>query len=95
MNITRSGFVLHLPHVLENLRATAAACKSPAHLTFVDNAITAFEENGPDATPDLDGCPLPTARLIFEEVTEAYITASTALRVQERGSFLACDVQLP
>ncbi|MFE9250892.1 hypothetical protein [Streptomyces sp. NPDC007088] len=63
-------------------------CKNPAHLTFVTTAITAFEQEGPDARPLLKGCPQAAARRIFEEVTEAYITAEDATCIQARGSTL-------
>jgi len=95
MKVTSSGFVLEFAHVLDELRATAAQCRNPAHLDFVDTAITAFEEAGPDAEPLLNGCPLPAAQLIFEEVTEAYVSAETAARVQGRNSTLARDFRLP
>jgi hypothetical protein len=95
MKATPSGYVLEFPHVLDGLRATAGECKNPAHLAFVTAAITAFEEEGPDATPLLNGCPQATAYRIFEEVTEAYITADQAARLQARGSTLVCEFQLP
>ncbi|MFJ5817303.1 hypothetical protein ACIQGT_25915 [Streptomyces sp. NPDC093108] len=43
----------------------------------------------------LDGCPQAVARRIFEEVTEAYITAEDATCIQARGSTLVRDFQLP
>ncbi|MET8406215.1 hypothetical protein [Streptomyces sp900116325] len=95
MKVTRSGYVLEFPHILDELRATAAQCKNPAHLNFVTTAITAFDEEGPDAEPFLKGCPQHTARLIFEEVTEAYITTEQATRNQTRDSTLVRDFQLP
>ena len=95
MKATRSGYVLEFPHVLDGLRDTAAQCKNPAHLTFVTTAITAFEDEGPDAEPLLNGCPPAAARLIFVEVAEAYITAEQATRIQARNSTLARDFQLP
>lgn len=95
MKVTRSGYVLEFPHVLDELRATAAQCKNPAHLNFVNTAITAFEEKGPDAAPLLNGCPQAAAQLIFAEVTEAYITAEQATRIQARKSTLVRDFQLP
>ncbi|MEV6841102.1 hypothetical protein AB0N17_42630 [Streptomyces sp. NPDC051133] len=95
MNVTSSGYVLEFPHVLEGLRETASQCQNRAHLAFVNTAITAFEETGPDAEPLLDGCSLSTARLIFEEVTEAYITAEEATRLQARNSTPVRDQQLP
>ncbi|MCX4681672.1 hypothetical protein OG413_41460 [Streptomyces sp. NBC_01433] len=95
MKVTRSDYVLEFPHVLERLRATAAQCKNPAHLDFVTTAITSFEEEGPDAEPILNGCPQRTARLIFEEVTEAYITTEQATRMEDQNSTLAHDFQLP
>ncbi|MEU5196049.1 hypothetical protein AB0G86_18665 [Streptomyces scabiei] len=95
MKVTPSGYVLEFPHVLEGLRTTAAQCKNPAHLDFVNTAITAFEEAGPDAEVLLNGCPQATAQLIFNEVTEAYITAETADRVQASNSTLVRDFQLP
>ncbi|MFD7462830.1 MULTISPECIES: hypothetical protein [unclassified Streptomyces] len=61
----------------------------------MNTAITAFEEDGPDAQPLLNGCPQAAARLIFEEVTEAYITAGQATRIQDRNSTLVRDFQLP
>ncbi|MER5378467.1 hypothetical protein [Streptomyces sp. NPDC002553] len=89
MKVTPSGYVLQFEHVLDGLRETAAQCKSPAHLAFVTAAITAFEEEGPDAAPLLNGCPQATARLIYAEVAEAYITTEQATRIQAR------DFQLP
>ncbi|MET7490184.1 hypothetical protein [Streptomyces sp. NPDC005538] len=95
MKVTRSGYVLEFTHVLDELRATAAQCKNTAHLDFVTTAITAFEEEGPDAEPLLNGCPLHAAQLIFEEVTEAYITTEQATRAHGRNSTLVRDFQLP
>ncbi|MFE0778069.1 hypothetical protein [Streptomyces sp. NPDC058861] len=95
MKVTRSGYVREFPHVLEGLRETAGQCRNPAHLAFVTAAITAFEEEGPDAAPLLNGCPQATARRIFEEVAEAYITAEQATRIQARGGTLVRDFQLP
>lgn len=95
MKVTRSGYVLEFTHLLDKLRATAAQCKNPAHLDFVNTAITAFEEEGPDAEPLLNGCPLRAAQLIFEEVTEAYVSAEQAARVQGRNSTLVRDFRLP
>jgi hypothetical protein len=95
MKTTPSGYVLEFPHVLDGLRATAAQCKNPAHLNFVTTAITAFEEEGPDAEPLLHGCPERAAQLIFAEVTEAYITAAQAARIQASNSTLTRDFQLP
>ncbi|MFJ5817297.1 hypothetical protein ACIQGT_25885 [Streptomyces sp. NPDC093108] len=95
MKVTSSGYVLEFTYVLDKLRATAAQCKNPAHFNFVTTAITAFEEEGPDAEPLLNGCPQRAARLIFEEVTQAYITTEQATRIQARDSTLARDFQLP
>ncbi|MEU5242219.1 hypothetical protein ACH4UR_37275 [Streptomyces lydicus] len=95
MKVTRSGYVLEFEHVLDGLRETARQCKNPAHLDFVTAAITAFQEEGPEARPFLNGCPQAAARLIFEEVTEAYITAEQATRMQARGGTLVRDFQLP
>ncbi|MFG3207380.1 hypothetical protein [Streptomyces sp. NPDC048192] len=95
MKVTPSGHVLEFPHVLDELRATAAQCKNPAHLDFVNTAITAFEQDGPDAEPLLNGCPQHTAQLIFEEVTEAYITAEHATRLHDHNTTLVRDFQLP
>ncbi|MFD7460701.1 MULTISPECIES: hypothetical protein [unclassified Streptomyces] len=95
MKVTPSGYVLAFPHVLDELRATAAQCKNPAHLDFVNTAITAFEEEGPGAQPLLNGCPLRAAQLIFEEVAEAYITAEQATHAQDRSSTLVRDFRLP
>ncbi|MFI6282899.1 hypothetical protein [Streptomyces sp. NPDC050988] len=95
MKVTRSGYVLEFTHVLDELRATAAQCKNPAHLDFVTTAITAFEEAGPDAEPLLNGCPLHAAQLIFEEVTQAYITTEQATRIHGRNSSLVRDFHLP
>lgn len=95
MKATPSGYVLEFPHVLDGLRETAAQCKNPAHAAFVTTAITAFEQEGPDAAPLLDGCPQAAARRIFEEVTEAYITAEQATCIQARGSTLVRDFQRP
>lgn len=95
MKVTRSGYVLEFPHILDELRTTAAQCRNPAHLDFVNTAITAFEEEGPDAEPLLNGCPPRTAQLIFEEVTEAYITTEHATRVRGRNSTLVRGFQLP
>ncbi|MGW6202112.1 hypothetical protein ACWF9B_00430 [Streptomyces sp. NPDC055089] len=95
MKVTRSGYVLEFEDVLDRLRETASQCRNPAHLTFVTAAITAFEEEGPDATPILNGCPQATARLIFDEVTEAYITADQASRIHTSNSNLARNFQLP
>ncbi|MFF8619173.1 hypothetical protein [Streptomyces sp. NPDC015350] len=78
MKVTPSGYALQFEHVLDELRATAAQCKNPAHLAFVNTAIAAFEEDGPDAEPLLNGCPERIAQLIFDEVTEAYIIAGQA-----------------
>ncbi|MFJ9580866.1 hypothetical protein ACIRQF_31315 [Streptomyces sp. NPDC101191] len=95
MKVTRSGYVLEFTDVLDQLRATAAQCQNPAHLDFVNTAITAFEQEGPDAEPLLNGCPPHTAQLIFEEVTEAYVCAPTAARLQGRNSTLVRDFRLP
>ncbi|MEU1519124.1 hypothetical protein ABZ490_44515 [Streptomyces sp. NPDC005811] len=95
MKVTPSGYVLEFPHVLDGLRATAGQCKNPAHLAFVTAAVTAFEEEGPDAEPALNGCPQAAARLIFDEVTEAYITTEQATRIQARNSTLVRAFQLP
>jgi len=95
MKVTPSGYVLEFAHILDELRATAAQCKNPAHLDFVTTAITAFEEEGPDAEPLLNGCPLRAAQLIFEEVTEAYITTEQATRIQASNGTLVRDFQLP
>ncbi|MGX1127852.1 hypothetical protein RKD49_000042 [Streptomyces glaucescens] len=95
MKVTPSGYVLEFPHELDELRATAAQCKNPAHLDFVNTAITAFEDEGPGAQPLLNGCPQRAPQLIFEEVTEAYITAGQATRVHEQNSTLVRDFQLP
>ncbi|MEV0966947.1 hypothetical protein AB0J25_31045 [Streptomyces sp. NPDC049910] len=95
MKVTRSGYVLEFEHVLDGLRETAGQCRNPAHLAFVTAAITAFEDEGPDARPLLNGCPQAAARLIFDEVAEAYITTEQATRVQARGSTLVRDFQLP
>ncbi|HLU99607.1 MAG TPA: hypothetical protein VKZ89_22490, partial [Thermobifida alba] len=74
MKVTRSGYVLKFEHVLDGLRETAGQCRNPAHLAFVTAAITAFEEEGPNVCPLLNGCPQAAARLISDEVAEAYIT---------------------
>jgi hypothetical protein len=95
MKVTPSGYVLEFPDVLDELRATAARYKNPAHLAFVFTAVTAFEENGPDADPLLNGCARAAARLIFDEVAEAYITAEQATRIRAYNGTLACDFQLP
>ncbi|MFH8257890.1 hypothetical protein [Streptomyces roseolus] len=95
MKVTRSGYVLEFAHVLDGLKETAGQCRNPAHLAFVTTAITAFEEEGPDATPHLNGCPQAAARRIFDEVAEAYITTEQATRTQARGSTLVRDFQLP
>ncbi|MFD6470527.1 hypothetical protein [Streptomyces goshikiensis] len=95
MNVTPSGYVLEFEHVLDGLRATAGQCKNPAHLAFVTTAITAFEEEGPDAAPLLNGCPQAAARRIFDEVAEAYITADKAACLQARGSIMTRNFQLP
>ncbi|KOV92221.1 hypothetical protein, partial [Streptomyces sp. NRRL WC-3723] len=95
MKVTPSGYVLEFPHVLEDLRATAAQCKNLAHLDFVTTAITAFEEEGPHARPLLNGCPHRAARLIFEEVIEAYITVEQATCIRARNSTLTRNFQLP
>ncbi|MER5889684.1 hypothetical protein ABT160_38155 [Streptomyces sp. NPDC001941] len=95
MKTTRSGYVLAFEHVLDDLRATASLCKNPAHLAFVTTAITAFEQDGPDADPALHGCPRADARRIFTEVTEAYITLDTAMRVQASNGNLFRDFHLP
>ncbi|MFI9018717.1 hypothetical protein ACIGZI_32255 [Streptomyces griseus] len=95
MQVTLSGYVLAFEHVLDGLRATAGQCQNPAHRAFVTAAITAFEEEGPDAAPLLNGCPQPIARMIFDEVTEAYITTDKAARLQARTSTLARNFQLP
>ncbi|MEW2425613.1 hypothetical protein ACIQSP_27230 [Streptomyces nigra] len=59
-------------------------------------AITAFEEEGSDAAPLLNGCRQATARLIFDEVTEAYLTVEQAARLQAGNSTLARgDYRLP
>ncbi|MEU7031604.1 hypothetical protein AB0A60_33515 [Streptomyces sp. NPDC046275] len=84
MKVTRSGYVLQFEHVLDGLKETAAQCRNPAHLAFVTTAITAFEEEGPNAAPLLNGCPQAAARRIFDEVAEAYITAEPAARIQAR-----------
>ncbi|MFE8941175.1 hypothetical protein ACFYNX_27335 [Streptomyces sp. NPDC007872] len=95
MKVTPSGYVLEFPHVMEGLRDIAAQCQNPAHLTFVDTAIAAFEQEGPSAEPLLNGCPLRIAQLIFEETAEAYITVQTAARLHEQGSFLARNFRHP
>ena len=95
MKVTRSGYVLEFEHVLDGLQETAGHCRNPAHLAFVTTAITAFEEEGPNAAPFLNGCPQAAARLIFVEIAEAYITAEQATRIQARNSTLARDFQLP
>ncbi|MFB7836173.1 hypothetical protein [Streptomyces sp. NPDC056056] len=95
MKATPSGYVREFPHILEGLRDIAALCQNPAHLTFVNTAIAAFEQEGPNAEPLLNGCPLRIAQLIFEEVAEAYITAQTADRLREQGSFLARNFRHP
>ncbi|MFI1701426.1 hypothetical protein ACH419_36475 [Streptomyces bobili] len=95
MKVTPSGYVLEYTDVLEELRTIAAQCKNPAHLGFVTTAITAFEEEGPDAEPLLNGCPQRVARLIFAEVTEAYITTAQATRAHGRNSTQVRDFQRP
>ncbi|MER6853787.1 hypothetical protein AB0A81_38810 [Streptomyces flaveolus] len=70
MNVTPSGYVCTRPDILASLREEAA--RTPAHRQFTKTAITAFEEDGPDAEPLLNGCPETIARLIFDEVAEAY-----------------------
>lgn len=70
MDITPSGHVLTRPDILDTLREEAA--RTPTHRRFVETAITAFEQEGPDAAPLLDGCGQQMARLIFDEVAEAY-----------------------
>ncbi|MCZ1011996.1 hypothetical protein O1L68_40510, partial [Streptomyces lydicus] len=95
MKVTPSGYVLEFPHILDELQETAGQCKNPAHAAFVTTAITAFEEEGPDAAPLLNGCPQAAARRIFDEVTEAYITGAQATRIQARNSTLVRDLQLP
>ncbi|MFF7115446.1 hypothetical protein ACFY91_24485 [Streptomyces albogriseolus] len=95
MKVTRSGYVLKFEHVLDALRETAGQCRNPAHLAFVTVAITAFEEEGPDAAPLLNGCPQAAARRILDEVAEAHITTEQATRIQARNSTLVRDFQLP
>ncbi|MCQ1580371.1 hypothetical protein [Streptomyces parvus] len=78
MHITPSGYVRTRPDILDSLREEAA--RTPAHRRFVETAITAFEQGGPDATPLLDGCGQRMARMIFDEVAEAYDRADRAQR---------------
>ncbi|GJF26825.1 MULTISPECIES: hypothetical protein [Streptomyces] len=78
MNVTRSGYVCTRPDILADLREEAA--RTRAHRQFTETVITAFEEDGPDAEPLLSGCPESIARLIFDEVVEAYDPADRAAR---------------
>ncbi|MFF8883731.1 hypothetical protein [Streptomyces flaveolus] len=78
MNVTRSGYVCTRPDILADLREEAA--RTRAHQQFTETAITAFEEDGPDAEPLLSGCPESIAHLIFDEVAEAYDAADRAAR---------------
>lgn len=95
MKVTPSGYVLQFEHVLDELKEAAGQCRNPAHLAFVTAAITAFEKEGSDAAPRLNGCPQAAARRILDEVAEAYITAAQATRIQASNSTLARNFQLP
>ncbi|MGW6145348.1 hypothetical protein [Streptomyces sp. NPDC055140] len=95
MRVTRSGFVLEGPDILEGLRQTADQCSNPAHRRFVDTAITAFEEDGPDAEPLLNDCPPRVARLIFDEVAEAYVTVRQAARAEANGTSITRELDRP
>lgn len=78
MRVTPSGFVLTRPDILDHLREEAA--RTGSHRQFTERAITAFECEGPDAEPFLNGCPERIARLIFDEVAEAYDPADRVAR---------------
>lgn len=93
MHITPSGYVRTRPDVLDSLREEAA--RTPAHHRFVETAITAFEQEGPDATPLLDGCGQRMARMIFNEVAEAYDRADRARRDAASTTTLIRDFTLP
>ncbi|WP_327411363.1 hypothetical protein OG458_42255 (plasmid) [Streptomyces sp. NBC_01281] len=95
MKVSRSGFVLEFPHILEELKETASGCRNAAHRVFVDAAIMAFEEVGPDAEPLLNGCPQDVAQMIFDEVTEAYTSVSSGEPVGGENTFRARAFQLP
>ncbi|MEU9593375.1 hypothetical protein AB0D84_27125 [Streptomyces sp. NPDC048193] len=93
MNVTRSGYVCTRPDILAALREEAAS--TPAHRQFTETAITAFEEDGPDAEPLLHGCPQAIARLIFDEVAEAYDPADRAARDAASTTTWVRDFALP
>jgi hypothetical protein len=91
--VTRSGFVRTRPDIIADLRRTAA--RHRVHRLFTETAIAAFEEEGPDAEPVLNGCPPQIARLIFDEVAEAYDTADRAHRDATSPTTLVRDHLLP
>ncbi|MFF2205173.1 hypothetical protein [Streptomyces sp. NPDC058145] len=93
MRVTPSGYVLTRPNILDHLREEAARTRS--HREFTERAITAFESEGPDAEPFLNGCPHRIARLIFDEVAEAYDPADPAARDATRATTVVRDFALP
>ncbi|MEV7691622.1 hypothetical protein ACFW1F_35810 [Streptomyces bungoensis] len=93
MRITPIGYVLTRPDILDRLREEAARTRS--HRQFTEAAITAFEQDGPDAEPFLDSCPERIARLIFDEVAEAYDTAERAAHDAARATTVVRDFALP
>ncbi|MER5617695.1 hypothetical protein [Streptomyces sp. NPDC002215] len=93
MKVTPSGYVCTRPDILESLREQAAP--SLTHRPFVETAITAFEEQGPDADPLLNRCPQHIARLIFDEVTEAYDQADRAKHDAASTTTTVRDFTLP
>ncbi|MFE5407182.1 hypothetical protein ACFQ9Z_39150 [Streptomyces sp. NPDC056580] len=93
MRVTPSGYVLTRPDILDHLREEAARTRT--HREFTERTITAFESEGPDAEPFLNDCPERIARLIFDEVAEAYDPADRAERDAARTTTLIRVYTLP
>ncbi|MCZ1012033.1 hypothetical protein [Streptomyces lydicus] len=93
MHVTAIGYVRTRPHILDSLREEAAHTRT--HRQFMETAIAAFEQDGPDTEPLLDACPQHTARQIFDEVAEAYDRADRAQRDAAGTTTVVRDVTLP
>lgn len=93
MHITPSGYVRTRPDILDNIREEAASPRT--HREFTQTAIAAFENEGPNAEPLLNGCPQRMARLIFDEVAEAYDRADRAERDAVSTTTVIRDFTLP
>jgi hypothetical protein len=93
LNITPSGFVLTRPDILGTLRQEAA--RNRIHRKYAEDAIIAFEKEGPHATPPLNGCQQNIARLILDEVAQAYDRAERAARDAASTTTAVRDIPQP